>query len=117
MSLGRTRPSEDLYRSPRELCEEKLSATWIYRLLAEQGHRLFPDEAFADLFEDVGRRSVPPRIVATVMVLQRIEGASDREAADRLAFHLRWKDAAGEPPYDYARVVHTGPRGMREGLR
>jgi hypothetical protein len=75
MSLGITPPSADLYRSVRELCEEKLSATSIYRLLAEQGHRLFADETLADLFEDVGRRSVPPRIVATVMVLQRIEGA------------------------------------------
>jgi len=34
---------------------------------------------FADLFEDVGRRSVPP-IVAVVIVLQRIEGCSDRPA-------------------------------------
>jgi len=38
---------------------------------------------FADLFTDVGQRSVPPVIVAVVMVLQRIEGRSDREAADR----------------------------------
>ena len=37
---------------------------------------------FADLFTDVGRRSVPPMIVAVVMVLQRIEGCSDREAVD-----------------------------------
>ena len=35
---------------------------------------------------------MPPRIVATVMVLQRIEGASDREALDGFAFDLRWKD-------------------------
>ena len=82
-----------MYRSTRELCEPRLSATSIYRLLGEQGHRLFADEAFADLFEDVGRRSVPPRIVATVMVLQRIEGVSDREAVDRFAFDERWKYA------------------------
>jgi hypothetical protein len=29
---------------------------------------------FADLFTDAGRRSVPPMIVAVVMVLPRIEG-------------------------------------------
>ncbi len=45
---------------------------------------MFPDEMFADLFTDVARRSVPPMIVAAVMVLQRIEGLSDREAVDRL---------------------------------
>ena len=88
MSLGLAPPSADLYRSTRELCEPRLSATSIYRLLAEQGHRLFADEAFADLFDDVGRRSVPPRIVATVMVLQRIEGASLARLA-MLAVHLR----------------------------
>lgn len=117
MSLGMTPPSADLYRSPRELCEEKLSATSIYRLLAEQGHRLFADETFADLFDDVGRRSVPPRIVATVMVLQRIEGASDREAVDRVAFDLRWKYAAGDLPFDYAGFVHTVLVDMRARLR
>ena len=101
MSLGITPPSADLFRSTKALCEPKRSATSIYRLLAEQGHRLFADEAFADLFEDVGRRSVPPRIVAAVMVLQRIEGASDREAVDRFAFDLRWKYASGVD-LDYA---------------
>src|SRR5258708_39184881 len=65
----------------------------------------------------MGRRSVPPRIVATAMVLQRIEGASDREAADRLAFDLRWKYAAGDLPYDYAGFVHTVLVDMRERLR
>jgi hypothetical protein len=44
---------------------------------------------FADLFTDVGRRSVPPMIVAVVMVLQRIEGLSDREAVERFAFDAR----------------------------
>src|SRR5271166_5023143 len=116
MSLGLTPPSADLYRSTRELCEPKLSATSIYRLLAEQGHRLFADEAFADLFEDVGRRSVPPRIVATVKVLQRIEGASDREAVDRFAFDLRWKYAAGVD-LDYPAFVHTVLVDMRARLR
>ena len=116
MSLGITPPSPDLYRSTRELCEPHLSATSIYRLLAEQGHRLFADEAFADLFQDVGRRSVAPRIVATVMVLQRIEGASDREAVDRFAFDLRWKYAAGAD-LDYPTFVHTVLVDMRARLR
>jgi hypothetical protein len=30
-----------------------------------------------------------------VMVLQRIEGLSDREAVDRFCFDARWKYAAG----------------------
>jgi len=116
MTLGQTPPSADLYRSTRALCEPKLGATSIYRLLAEQGHGLFADESFADLFEDVGRRSVPPRIVATVMVLQRLAGASDREAVDLFAFDLRWRYAAGVD-LDYPSFVHTVLVDMRARLR
>src|ERR1035437_247679 len=74
------------------------------------------DEMFADLFTDVGRRSVPPMIVAVVMVLQRIEGCSDREAVDRFAFDARWKYAAGGLDFDYPGFVHTVLVGMRARL-
>ena len=67
----------------------------IYGILHRECFRLFPDGMFADLFDDAGRRSVPPMIVAVVMMLQRIEGCSDREAVDRFAFDARWKYAAG----------------------
>jgi hypothetical protein len=50
--------------------------------------RLVPDEAFADLFTGVGRRSVPPSVVATVMVVQRLEGLSDREAVEQFCFRF-----------------------------
>ena len=54
----------------------------MYRLLAEQGDRLFPDDYFADLYKDSrrGRPTVPARVLATVMVLQAHEGLSDQEA-------------------------------------
>jgi Transposase domain (DUF772) len=75
--------------------------------LHRECHRLFPDEMFADLFCDVGRRSVPPMIVAVVMVLERIEGCSDREAVERFTFDARWKYAAGGLEFDYPGFVHT----------
>jgi hypothetical protein len=68
------------------------------------------------LFTDVGRRSVPPMIVAVVMVLQRIEGLSDREAVDRFAFDARWKYAAGGLDFDYPGFVHTVLVDMRARL-
>ena len=71
---------------------------------------------FADLFTDVGRRSVPPMIVAVVMVLQRIEGLSDREAVERFAFDARWKYAAGGLDFDYPGFVHTVLVDMRARL-
>lgn len=89
-------------------------------LLARERDRLFPDGAFADLFTDRGRRSVPPSVVATVMVLQRLEGCSDREAVERFCFDSRWRYAAGVGGYDTAgrtSFVHTVLVDMRERLR
>jgi hypothetical protein len=116
MSLGLSPKHEDLFRSTAQYCQKKLPATSIFRLLHEQGAVLFADESFADLFKDVGRASVPPRIVATVMVLQRIEGLSDRDAVEHFAFDLRWKYAAGVD-LDYPAFVHTVLVDMRARLR
>ena len=117
MTLGTAPTTEDLFRSSRAFCEERLSETSVYRLLARESHRMFADETFADLFDDVGRRSIPPRIVATVMVLQRIDGLSDRDAADRFTFDARWKYAAGNLDFEHRGFVHTVLVDMRERLR
>lgn len=85
----------DLFSSTAACREGRVAPDSIYGISHRECFRLFPDEMFADLFDDVGRRSVPPMIVAMVMALQRIEGCSDREAVDRFAFDARWKYAAG----------------------
>jgi IS5 family transposase len=70
----------------------------VHRFLADHRHRLFPDAMFEDLFPSKrGRPSVPADVIATVMVLQALEGRSDREAIDALRTDLRWKVAAGLP--------------------
>ena len=51
------------------------------------------------------------------MVLQRLEGASDREAVDRIAFDVRWKYAAGGLDLEYPSFVHTVLVDMRARLR
>jgi IS5 family transposase len=51
---------------------------------------------FTDLFgSGRGRPSVPADVIATVMVLQSLEGLSDRDAVEALRSDLRWKVAAG----------------------
>ncbi len=68
----------------------------VYAFLAEHRQRLFPDELFADLFgSGRGRPSVPADVIATVLVLQSLEGLSDREALQAVRTDLRWKVAAG----------------------
>jgi hypothetical protein len=107
MSLGLSPRQQDLFATTTSFCEPLVAPDSIYGLLHRECHRLFPDEMFADLFSDVGRRCVPPMIVAVVMVLQRLEGCSDREAVERFQFDLRWKYAAGGLGFDYPGFVHT----------
>jgi transposase len=97
-------------------CEADLPERSIYRLLHAERDRLFPDQLFADLYVHHGRRSVPPSILAVVMVLQRLEGCSDREACDRFAYDLRWRYAAGVDD-EVGSFVHTVLVELRARLR
>jgi Transposase DDE domain/Transposase domain (DUF772) len=116
MSLGLTPRQSDLFGTTTSFCESRVPSDSIYGLLHRQCFELFPDEMFADLFTEVGRRSVPPTIVAVVMVLQRLEGCSDREAVERFTYDLRWKYAAGGLDFDFPGFVHTVLVDMRARL-
>jgi hypothetical protein len=116
VTLGRTPAQVDLLRSTVNFCEDRVGPDSIYGVLHRECFNLFPDEMFADLFTDVGRRSVPPMIVAVVMVLQRLEGLSDREAVEHFAFDRRCKYAAGGLDFDYPGFVHTVLVDMRARL-
>lgn len=73
-----------------------LPAGSVFAFLAEHRRRLFPDVMFDDLFPSGrGRPSVPPEVMASVIVLQTLHGLSDRDAADAVMFDLRWKAACG----------------------
>src|SRR4051812_14268870 len=78
------------------MCGHLVARDSVHWFLAEHRKQLFPDELFADLFgSGRGRPSVPADVVATVMVLQALEGLSDREAAGQLACNIAWKVATG----------------------
>ncbi len=73
----------------------------VYAFLGEHRRRLFPDAMFSDLFPSRrGRPSVAGDVVATVMVLQSLEGLSDRDAVDAFRTDLKWKVACGVPLTD-----------------
>jgi hypothetical protein len=109
MTLGLAERQGDLLDGLIRFCDRAVPEGSIYGLLHRERDHLFPDETFADLFAGVGRRSVPPSVVATVMVLQRLEGCSDREAVDRFTFDARWRYACGVGGWeqDLAGFVHT----------
>jgi hypothetical protein len=110
VTLGLADRQTDLLDDVSRFCDRELPESSIYAVLHRERDRLFPDEMFADLYEDTGRRSVPPSVVATVMVLQRLAGLSDRDAVERYAFDARWRYAAGVGGYDgtgWDRFAHT----------
>ena len=120
MTLGRASRQGDLLDGVTRFCDETLPADSIYGFLYRERDSLFADAMFADLFTGTGRRSVPPSVVAVVMVLQRLEGLSDREAVDRFTFDARWRYAAGVGGFDGAGRVsfaHTVLVDRRERLR
>jgi Transposase DDE domain/Transposase domain (DUF772) len=81
------------------------AATWcghlvpqgsVHAFLADHRQHLFPPELFADLTRHGGGHpSVPAEAIATVMVLQALEGLSDREAVSALRRDIAWKVACG----------------------
>jgi Transposase domain (DUF772) len=123
MTLGMAPRQGDLLDDITRFCDATLRADSIYAFLHRERDRLFPDEFFADLFADQGRRSVPPSVVATVMVLQRLEGLSDREAVERFTFDARWRYAAGVGGYDgegrwsFVHTVSSGEAACSSGRR
>ena len=120
MTLGLADPQGNMLDDVERFCAETLDERSIYTFLHRERDRLFPDEDFADLFEETGRQSVPPSVVATVMVLQRLEGLSDREAVERFSFDNRWRYAAGVGGYDtgaWKSFSHTVLVDMRARLR
>lgn len=92
---GSSRPDRELLDAAA-LCAHLVPEGSVYAFLAVHRLRLFPDEMFVDLFPTKrGRPSVPADVIATVMVLQALEGLSDREAVRQLETNIAWKAATG----------------------
>ena len=100
------------------LCRQLVPDGSVEAFLADHRDRLFPDEMFADLFPSGrGRPSVPAGVIATVMVLQALEGLSDRDAARALRDRISWKVAAGlaldDAGFDYSVLTYWRSRLRR----
>ena len=115
MSMGVSECQADLFRGTG-FVGDRVEPGSVFALLFGEGDRLFPDSMFADLFSGRGRRSVAPRTVATVMVLQRWFGLSDREAVAAFEFDVRWRYACGGLALDSGGFCHTVLVGMRARL-
>lgn len=92
---GQSDPNRELLDAAA-LCRQLVPQGSVEAFLADHRQELFPDELFADLFPSGrGRPSVPADVIASVMVLQALEGLSDRDAARALTDRISWKVACG----------------------
>jgi transposase len=79
-------------------CSGLLPERSIYALLAEHGERIVRDEDFAECYSaSTGRPSIPPSLLAKVLLLAYRDGLSDERAMEALRFDLRWKVALDLP--------------------
>lgn len=79
-------------------CGDLLPSESIYSLLREHGHRIVCDEDFADCYaERAGRPSIPPSLLAKLLLLAYRDGLSDERAMEALRFDLRFKVALDLP--------------------
>jgi hypothetical protein len=94
---GRANPDRELLDAAA-LVGHLVPAGSVYAFLAEHRDLVFPDGLFVDLFTSGrGRPSVPGPVIASVLVLQALQGLSDRDAVEALRCDLRWKVACGLP--------------------
>src|SRR6266540_3597015 len=111
---GHSDPNRELLDAAA-LCRKLVPEGSVEAFLADHRQELFPDELFADLFPSGrGRPSIPGHVVATVMVLQSLEGLSDREAARAVRDRISWKVACGlaldDEGFDYTVLTYWRTR-------
>lgn len=103
------------------LCRHLVDPTSVAALLADHRHEIFPDTLFADLFPSGrGRPSVPADVIASVMVMQALDGLSDRDAASQVRTNIAWKVACGlalDDPGFHATVLTLWRNRLRTSER
>lgn len=111
---GRSDPNRELLDAA-SLCGQLVSSGSVEGFLADHRLELFPDQLFADLFPSQrGRPSVPADVIASAMVLQSLEGLSDRDTARALRDRISWKVACGlaldDEGFDYSVLTYWRAR-------
>lgn len=103
-----------------DTCRELIPAGSVFAFLAEHREVLFPAGMFADMYPSAnGRPSMPPQVLAAVVVLQALHGLPDSEAALAVRCDLRWKAACGlgllDAGFDSSLLTYFRRRLARSG--
>ena len=95
--IGRRNPQRELFDVGNVFPMSLRSGTF-HAQLAVVSERLFTDADFAVFYSDrLGRPSVPPSLLALVILMQHEAGISDEEAIERTGCDLRWAAVLRRP--------------------
>ena len=95
--LGQRNPQRSLFQVPF-WADGLIDRDSFYARMGAFWSRVSRDEDLADMYDERrGRPSIPPSLLSGVLILQYFDDVSDREAADRVRFDLRWKLALDLP--------------------
>jgi transposase len=97
--LGHRDPQHSLFDA--DSLPHRVPHESFYGRMASVSDLLFKDDDLKEMYDPGnGRPSLPPSLMSGVLLLQFYDDVSDREAAERLLYDLRWKVAL-HLPLDY----------------
>ena len=104
--MGRESLQKSLH-DPDYICTQVVPKDSFYHTLYFLGSALFEDEDFSEMYcDNNGRKSIPPSLLAKVLLLQEYEDVSDRKAAENVRYNIAWKYAL-RVPLDYEGFDHS----------
>jgi len=93
--LGECNPQGSLFKVPF-WAQGLVPKDSFYTRMGRFWSQISKDEDLAEMYADnQGAPSIPPSIISGALILQYFDDVSDREAAERVRFDLRWKLALG----------------------
>jgi transposase len=112
-------PDPQIARAIAAMYRGKREAPLPVRVRNELGE-LFADAEFAAAFGSEGKPGWSPGRLALITVLQRVEGLTDRQAAETVRADLSWKYALGlaldDPGFDASVLSEFRTRVIAHGL-
>jgi len=117
--LGKRNSQRSLFQVPF-WAQELIADDSFYARMGVFWRQVSHDEDLAGMYEEnQGRPSIPPSILSGVLILQYFDNATDREAADKVRFDLRWKLALDLPldnqGFDYSNLSRFRSRLAEHG--
>ena len=95
--IGKRDAQRTLFQVPL-WAQELVTSESFYARMGAFWSQVSRDEDLEGMYaEKQGKPSIPPSLMCAVLILQYFDNVSDREAADRVRYDLRWKMALDLP--------------------